>query len=299
VNHDDSIRRLATITDEQAARTVTGETKADLAEQIMATAPGPAPARRRRILLFGVPLAVAAAGAAAVAVWAGVPGRSHPAPPVYAPRQPVQLAALSFSTQGKYLIVKVKDPYADPKRYAKEFAEHGMKIQLKMVPASPSIVGTVVMMEDGVGIKTITAKGKCWTGGGGDACPVGVRIPIGYQRSASIVFGREARPGEPYASTTSAFAAGEELHCVDIRGRTVSAAIALLRRHKMSVALYNYESRPGWFENTRDPGKIPGGWYVSGAEPYAPGQVQLMVQRAKPGHAKDEAYYRQMFKGCH
>jgi hypothetical protein len=293
VNHDDSIRRLATVTDEQAARTVTRETRADLAEQIMATAIEHAPARRRRVLRFGVPLAVVAAGAAAVAVWTGLPGGSHSG------RARVQLAALSFSTQGKYLVVKVKDPYADPKRYAREFAAHGMKIQLRMVPTSPSIVGTVVMMEGGDGIETITAKGKCWTGGGGYACPVGVRIPVGYHRSATIVFGRQARPGEPYTSTTSAFAAGEELHCVDIRGRTVTAAVALLRRHKMSVALYNYEPKPGWFENTRDPSKIPGGWYVSGAEPYAPGQVQLMVQRAEPGRAQDSAYYRQMLKGCH
>ena len=91
----------------------------------------------------------------------------------------VEPAALTFSTSGKYLVVKVKDPYADPKRYAKEFAAHGMKIQLTMVPASPSIVGTVVAMEGGEGIETITAKGRCWTGGGGYACPVGVKIPLG------------------------------------------------------------------------------------------------------------------------
>lgn len=293
MNHDDSIRSLATVTDEQAARAVTRETRADLAEQIMATATEHAPARRRRVLRFGVPLAVVAAGVAAVAVWTGLPGGSHSG------RAHVQLAALSFSTQGKYLVVKVKDPYADPKRYAREFAAHGMKIQLKMVPVSPSIVGTVVMMDGGDGIETITAKGKCWTGGGGYACPVGVRVPIGYHRGAVIVFGREARPGEPYQSTTSAFAAGEELHCVDIRGRTVAAAVALLQRHKMSVALYNYESRPGWYDNTPDPKKIPGSWYVSNANPYARGQVQLAVQPNKPGPAEDDAYYQQLLKGCH
>jgi hypothetical protein len=290
VNHDESIRRLATVTDERAARTVSPEARAELAEQIMATAPGRRlPARRRRVLLIGVPLAAAAAVAAAIAI----PARSHPH------RTNVRLAALSFTPQGKYLVVKVVDPYADPKRYAREFAAHGMRIQLKLVPVSPSIVGTVVMMDGGEGIETITAKGKCWTGGGGYACPVGVRIPIGYKPSAGIVFGRAARPGETYMSTTSAFATGEELHCVDIRGRTVADAVAMIKNHKMSVALYNYESRPNWFENTADPGKIPGGWYVTGAEPYAPGRVQLMVQRTKPGPAKDATYYRQMFKGCH
>lgn len=289
MNHGDPIRRLATITDEDAARHVSDAARADLAEQIMATPPAPA-GRRRRLLFAGAPLAALAAGAAALVAWStasgGTPHRAEP-------------AALSFSTSGKYLIVKVRDPYADPKRYAREFAAHGMKIQLRMVPASPSIVGTVVEMDDGQGIETITAKGECWTGGGGYACPVGVKIPLGYHRSAGITFGRPARPGEPYVSTTSAFAPGEELHCVDIRRRTVGQALALLERHKITVALFNYESQPGRFGNTRDRSKIPDSWYVVNADPYAPGQVMLEVQPKKPGPYKDGAYYRGMFKGCH
>jgi hypothetical protein len=292
VNHDDMIRRLATITDAQAARTVTPEARAARAEQIMATAPGAVPARRRRrrVLLIGVPLAAAGM---AVAAAIALPGTSRPHKP------DVRLAALSFSTQGRYLVVKVKDPYADPKRYAKEFAAHGMKIQLSMLPVSPSIVGTVVMMDGGEGIQTITAKGKCRTGGGGSACPVGVRIPIGYKKSAGIIFGRAARPGEQYASTTSAFASGEELHCVDIRGRTVTAAVALLKRHKMAVAQFHYQPRPGSYANTPDPRKIPGTWYVTNATPWAPGQVLLGVQPNKPGPAEDDARYHRMLKGCH
>jgi hypothetical protein len=284
VNHDDPIRRLATITDERAARTVRPGTRADLAEQIMATAQQDAPARRRRVLLFGVPLAAAAAAAAAVVV----PGLSSPH------KADVRLAALSFSTQGKYLVVKVRDPYADPKRYAKEFAAHHINVRLRLVPASPSIVGTVVAMEGGEGIQTITAKGECWSGGGGYACPVGVRIPLGYHREASVVFGRPARPGEQYNSTTSAFAAGEALHCVDVRGRTVPEALALLRRHKVTPAVFNYEARPGWFENTADRKKIPDAWYVTDAEPWAAGQVQLFVQPRKPRHLN----FQRLFEGC-
>jgi ribosomal protein L22 len=85
----------------------------------------------------------------------------------------------------------------------------------------------------------------------------------------------------------------------DIRGRTVAEAVAMLKRHKISVAFYRYESRPGYFGSTKDPRKIPGAWYVSGADPFAPGQVQLAVQWRKPGHAEDDAYYHQMLKGCH
>jgi hypothetical protein len=90
----------------------------------------------------------------------------------------------------------------------------------------------------------------------------------------------------------------ESLHCVDIRGRTVDQALSMLQQHKVTVALFNYEARPGFSENTADRGKIPGAWYVSGAEPYAAGQVQLFVQQGKPGHAEDEAYYRRLMAGC-
>jgi hypothetical protein len=218
---------------------------------------------------------VVATGAAAVAVWTGLPGGSHSG------RAHVQLAALSFSTQGKYLVVKVKNPYADPKRYAKECTAHGMRIRLTMAPVSPSIVGTVVMMDGGEGIETITVKGKCWTGGG-----------------ECVVFGRQARPGEPYTSTTSAFAAGEELHCVDVRGRTVTAVLALLGRHKMSVALYNDDPRPGWAENTRDPSRIPGGWYGHGRESVRPWAGPARGAAGEAGARPGLGVLPALFKGC-
>jgi hypothetical protein len=285
VNHDEAIRRLATVTDEEAARGVTARARTELAEQIMAT-PTVRRRRRRRLLLIGAPLAAAVAAAAVVAV---LPRHQ---------RQDVRLAALSFQTEGRYVVVTVKDPYADPERYAKEFAAHGMKIHLSLVPVSPSIVGTVVMMDGGEGIKTITAKGRCWTGGGGYACPVGVKIPVGYRESAGVVFGRAARPGEEYQSTTSAFAAGEELHCVDVRHRTVAEARTLLKAHKMTVARFNYELRPGYYTSTADPAKIPGSWYVANADPWAPGQVLLAVRPTRPGPAEDDGYYKQMMRGC-
>ena len=293
MSHEEMIRRISAVTDAEAARMVSAPVRAHLAEQIMATEPGPAvrraPSRRRLALFVGAPLTAAACAATAFLVAGGTPS-GHRTP------GRVQLAALSFSTQGKYLVVKVKDPYADPKRYAEEFKRHGLKIQLSLVPASPSVVGTVVMSEGGAAITMIPAKGKCYSGGG--ACPVGVRIPIGYRGEAHLVFGRAPRPGEVYNSTNSAFAPGEELHCVDIRNRTVGEALTVLGRHKVSVALFNYESRPNYAENTPDRTKIPDTWYVSSAEPYAPHQVMLFVGPNKPGHRGDDTYYRRLMDGC-
>jgi hypothetical protein len=85
---------------------------------------------------------------------------------------------------------------------------------------------------------------------------------------------------------------------VDIRNRTVAQAVALLKRNKVTVGLFHYEARPGWFGTTPDPRKIPGGWYATDADPYAPGQVMLWVQAKRPGHYQDGAYYRRLFRGC-
>jgi hypothetical protein len=199
MNHDDLIRRLATATDEKVAGMVSPQTRNDLADQIMRTGVEPGPARqRRRVLFVGAPLAAAAVTAAVVAasvVSSGSPGvKDHPGPVRAEP------AALTFSTQGGYLVVKVKDPLADPARYNREFAAHGMNIDLKLVPASPTVVGTVVMSELPQSVKFIPAKGKCFSDG---ACPVGVRIPLSFHGSGVLVFGRAARPGEPYNRPTA------------------------------------------------------------------------------------------------
>jgi hypothetical protein len=306
MNHEELIGRLAPVTDEEAARMVTAGTRADLAERIMSTAvPEGRPARRRRKLAFGLPLAAAAAGAAValVAVSTGSGTSRTPTAPRPSAHGPVKvrLAALSFSTRGRYLVVKVKDPVADPARYRQEFAAHGMNIDLRLVPASPSVVGTVVMSEGGE-VKTITAPGRCSPGGGG-ACPVGVKIPLGFKAHASVVFGRAAKPGEQYVSTVSAFAPGEALHCVDVRGRTIDQALPLLRRAKVTVAQWRYDGpqrADGGTEvrATSDRGKIPGTWYVEDADPWAPGQVLLFVGPAKSANSEADGYFARVMRGC-
>ncbi|GAB3984809.1 hypothetical protein GCM10029978_095590 [Actinoallomurus acanthiterrae] len=291
MNHDKLIRQLAPITDEEAARMVSPQARTELAEQITATAvPAGHRARRGRRLIVGVPLAVAAATAAiAVAVTSAGSGGTHttPTPSQRASSGPVkvQLAALTFSTQGKYLVVKVKDPLADPARYQKEFAAHGMDIDLKLVPASSTIVGTVVMA-DGP-LETITARGRCHTGGGGDACPVGVKIPLGFKGHAQVVFGRAARPGEHYDSSAPADAPGEVMHGMTYRGRTVAEVLAMLRKRHVTVPEYRYMGADGDsapYQNGVPPNEVKPGWFVHGASLWAQNQVLLVVGPTREIH---------------
>lgn len=293
------VSRICPITDPEAERLVRPATFADLSAQITATPPveasprldtrqaaSPAPGghRRRPRRLLRAPLAAAVAlallaTAALVATRLLSPGHratSSPAVSTHptASARPAQV--LSFTTSAGYITVIVRDPLADPSRYRAAFAAHHLDITLSLVPVSPSLVGTVVYTGQSAGsseITTITAQGKCYTGGGGSACPVGVRIPIGFHGQAQLVFGRAARPGERYESTASPTAPGEVMHGLTFVGDTVAQVLALLGPRHVTVPDFNYDDH-GYNRNVAS---VPGTWYVYDANPWAPQQVMLMV----------------------
>ena len=284
---------ISPISDADAARTVQASTLADLAGQIVATPlpsepAGSPPTRsgRRRLALIWTPVA---AGLAAAAVIVAVAGGAAPAKARHPGRAAGSIAqggtarltaVLSFTTSGRYITVKVVNPLADASRYRDEFAAHHLKVTLTLVPASPSIVGTLVSFSESSGgdITPITAPGKCYTGGGGSACPVGVRIPAGFRGQAELVFGRAAKPGEQYASTASATAPGEVMHGMTVDGLTVTRVLAMLRQRDVTVPVYHYNDH-GTGRLLR---RVPGTWYVYDADPWVPGQVMLFVGPAWP-----------------
>jgi len=270
------LSQIAPVTDSEAARLVRSSTLADLAGQITATAV-PAPSRqgshpRRRIALVAAPLA---AGLAAAAIVLATQGQSAAPPRASHPGSAQLAAALSFTTSGGYITVIVRDPLADPSRYRAEFAAHHLHVTLTLVPASPSIVGTLVSFSEPAsgGIVPITAQGTCHTGGGGSACPVGVRIPVGFHGQAELVFGRAAKPGEQYESTAPVTAPGEAMHGMRFQGLTVARVLAMLRQRDVTVPVYHYDD-DGYGKLLRS---VPGSWYVYDADPWAPQQVTLSV----------------------
>jgi hypothetical protein len=279
------IRSIAPVSDADAARMVSAAALADLVEQITMTPAGPTTAnrpprvRRRRWWLAGIPAAAAASALIAAVVIAHTGGSA-------APGGTGQLRhdahALAFTRAGGYIDVIVRDPLADQASYNAEFKAHGLDITLSLVPVSPSLVGTVVAIStsgpDGDSITTITAKGRCWTGGGGSECPVGLKVPVGYRGQAALVFGRAARPGEQYESTTSASAPGEVMHGLNYVGKRVSTVRAMLSERHVTAATYRYDGR------VLTPGQVPGTWYVYDAIPWAPQQVLRFVGPT-PSHA--------------
>lgn len=282
MNDLSSIADLAAPSDAEAARLVADSTHADLIARITAT---PSQATRRgsgvkpplvtrRRLAVGLPAAAVVAVVALVITSAGHPGQ-HVGPINVGP---AKAAALTFTRHGRYIDVIVRDPLADEKKFNAEFKAHGLHITLGLVPASPSLVGTVVYFDGSSRIQPITAMGKCWTGGGGSRCSVGLRVPIHYHGTADLVFGRAARPGERYETTASATVRGEALYGLHITGRRVAAVLAMLRTRHVTVAGYNYStrSRGGVFAH-----RVPLKWFVYQADPWAPGRVVLSVGKTR------------------
>jgi hypothetical protein len=280
------LSQIAPVTDAEAARMVSPDTIADLAMRITAMPPeqrrhvSERGERRRRPLLLGIPLAAAAAAAALVIASLGGPAHQtspgHRTNPAAAPASQTQV--LSFVTNGTSTTVLVRNPLADPSRYRAEFAQHHLDISLKLIPVSPSLVGTLVFIGEYSGasnLTPLTAKGRCYTGGGGSACPVGVRIPAGFHGQADLVFGRAAKPGEHYESTASALAPGEAMHGMNITGETVSQVLAQLHARHVTVPVFDYMATTG--ATHLRPGQVPGSWHVYDAVPWAPGQVMLFV----------------------
>jgi hypothetical protein len=291
------LSQICPVTDAEAERLVRPATLADLAARITAE-PIPAasyqPARTqtaarpraRRRWPAGAPLAAALAivlVALAVLAATRLAGSDRPATqatktvtPGHATPTPVAAHVLSFTTSDGYITVIVRNPLADPSRYRAELAAHHLNITLELVPVSPSLVGTVVYIgepSDGPDLQTITAQGRCYTGGGGAACPVGVRIPVGFRGQAEVVFGRAARPGEHYESTADATAPGEVMHGMNYVGDTVAQVLAMLAQRDVAVPVFNVDQH-GYARNVAH---VPGTWYVYDATPWAQHQVMLMV----------------------
>ncbi len=276
----DRIARLAVISDADAAGLISPGTRADLADRITASAADRlAPAGeipRRRRWLVGAPLVAGLAAAVLVVTVLGSPGDKIG--PVRI--GPAKAEALTFTRHGRYIDVIVRNPLADPRKYRAEFRAHGLNVSLKLLPVSPSIVGTVVYFGGtGTGaIKVITARGKCFTGGGGSACSVGLRVPVHFRGQADLVFGRAARPGEKYESTVSATAPGELLHGLRIVGKRVSAVLKMIARRHVTAAEFHITTARGIGKLVSS---VPGSWFVYTADPWAPGQVMLWAGRSR------------------
>lgn len=277
---DDVVRRLARVQDDALRGFARRPAARTMLDDITALPSGPAarPARvraRRRPMIIGAvaATAIATAGVAGVIALTGHPGKG----------ESVRLAAaVEITRRTTYYEARIVDPRADEKRFKAAFAKHGLDIEVRLLPVSPHIVGTIVFEEEseraqqsereGAGIKMIDDP-ACRTASGAN-CPIGLRIPLNFKGHAGITIGRKAEPGEPYASTSPKDAPR------GLGGLTVAQAEAALARKGLRVGRYNVYW-PQW--GTSMPrSRISSQWKVSGSDPYSPGTVLLAVDAQGP-----------------
>ncbi len=239
--------------------------------------------QRRRRLTARVSVAAVAVLVAALAVT--LTGQQNHGRVATARPQKPQVRVLSFVRQHGYLYVIIRNTFADARRYSAELRAHGLSIKLSFVPVSPSLVNRVIEFTSGPGITVLQPPSSCARLNekhGQGRCLEKVRIPLGYRGSASIVFGRQARPGEQYESMAKATAPGEILHGLHILNVRLSTVLALLRARHVRVtrkfgAVVGNSAK---FEPAR---LIPRTWFVYDAMPWSPGTVLLNVG-PKPCH---------------
>jgi hypothetical protein len=225
------------------------------------------------------PVVLGIAGAVLIASLIGRPGQ-HVGPIDVGPAK--AKAALTFTRHGHYIDVFITNPYADQKKYDAEFKVHGLNIKLDLLPASPTLVDTVVYIGTDAStitaIKEVSVKGRCYLGGSGNKCPIGFRVPINFHGHADLGFGRPAKPGEQYETSASAFAPGEALHGLHIIGHRIGAVLALLNTRHVTVAVY-HTVKHGNDEVSLS--KVPSNWFVYDAILWSKGKVMLEVGKTR------------------
>ncbi|MEV0614503.1 hypothetical protein AB0I81_14340 [Nonomuraea sp. NPDC050404] len=256
-NVDDIVARFA-----PPAVSTVSEGARELMHEIMAdpTAPEPVKSRRRLNLRMAIPAgALLAAGAVAATTW-------------LLPVSPA--AALDIKEDNGYYVIEVKDLYANPKVYEKQLRDAGLKITLRVIPATAAYEGQVFPTSPDMKyleeIKGIYPPGPCERV---DGCAIGVKIPKNFSGVADVAVSRKARTGEKYQSTTTFDAKGEPMHCVPYLNKTVTEVTALLKERGVRVNKYADLTPIG----AGDMRSVPGNWYVDGGMLTEPGVAFLSV----------------------
>jgi hypothetical protein len=286
------VARTATITDRQLAERSLDAQRDLVFERIVSSASPADPGRgARRGRLLGVrPAAVFLTTVAVllVAIIAVLVAGQTIVSPTKA-----KAAGVRFARHAGYIDATIDDPTAPAASMEAAFAEYGLDITVQVLPASPSLVGTITFMDTPPSFEPIYGpEGSCLLPGGGTRCIIGMRVPSDFSGTANIVVDGAAAPGQLYHTTVDALAPGEVLHCSGVLGMTVSQAAPILEKLGLTAIWRTQDgSEPtsGVSQSTVEDE------FVTGTDPVAEGTVRLWVQPQPPPHSD---YYDSLDRGC-
>ncbi len=126
-------------------------------------------------------------------------------------------ADVRISRRDGRIEVLLTDLRNSPESVETAMRAEGLEVQVEAVPAGPSNVGRFVGERTSTGGTTDMRRVDETR-----AAFMGFSIPAGWQGRLTVLLGRAARPGEPYATFSDAFAPGEPLACTAGAGRPLN-----------------------------------------------------------------------------
>ncbi|WP_283133829.1 hypothetical protein [Rhizohabitans arisaemae] len=205
-------------------------------------------------------------------------------------------SAIEINREGGQWVARIKDPLAEHEMYAKAFSAVGLNVRLQRVPASPSLVGGLVLT-DGEGnpkpagaFESGLEPENCRIGE--DGCHLAFRAPVGFEGEIRAQLGRPAEPGELYQAANAANAEGEMLAGVDVDDRTVAQVLDEVRRRGLQVVYQLVKADPdsptvNWLRGGKGaysltfesvpPDAVGADWLVWAAQSHSDGVVRLLV----------------------
>ncbi|MGW5162981.1 hypothetical protein ACWEPN_46520 [Nonomuraea wenchangensis] len=247
---------------------------ADIIAQERDTKAAALPRRPRRRALLGI----AASGVLVLGVVLG-PGLLGGAATSYAN------SAVEIHEEAGTYVARIKDPYADQRKFSEAFRSLGLNVELRVIPVSPSAVGEIVSLGGGatpmnVPIGARREPADCDLTDSG--CFMVVTVPAAIKGTPGGVhfdLGRPAEPGESYENDwQSATRPGEPLAGVKVSGRTVDEVLDEVGRRGLGVEFRRVVVHEGGYKVEPLAADQAGGdWIVFKAVPARAGVVGLEV----------------------
>ncbi|MBT2224315.1 hypothetical protein [Nonomuraea sp. NEAU-A123] len=159
-------------------------------------------------------------------------------------------SAVEIREEADTYVARIKDPYADQRRFSEAFRALGLNVEIKVIPVSPASVGKIVMMQGAGPFHIRREPADCDLADSG--CFMAVTVPVALKGAIRFDLGRPAKPGESYENEwQSATRAGEQLAGAKVSGRSVDDVLAEVRKRGLtaefslvSVGEGSYELKP-------------------------------------------------------